>query len=148
MLLFMLLFSGSQRYTPSWGGGCSCELPLLVTQLWMTYVTSSTGIWALHMLPGVGQWQKWLVVVLLPRWLAILSLGLEILSAMNPSHPMREAFSFHFWDNISSVTFHLIGWFDFKALWRIPEAKHLREIMKISMENVIQKWAYVPQKHI
>ncbi len=50
-----------------------------------------------------------LVVVLLPRSVAILSSALEILLTMNPPHPIIEAFSFQFWGNRSSITIHLIG---------------------------------------
>ncbi len=33
---------------------------------------------------------------------------------MNSPHPIREAFSFQFWNNRASVTIHLIDWFDLK----------------------------------
>ncbi len=83
-----------------------------------------------------------LVVVLLPRSVAILSSALEILLTMNPPHPIREAFSFQFWGNRSSITIHLIGWFDFKILRRILEAKSQKEI-NISTKNAMQKGAYI-----
>ncbi len=57
-----------------------------------------------------------------------------------------EAFSFHFWGNISCVTIHLIGWYNFKTLWRVPEAKKKQENMKISTENTMQKWTYMTTK--
>ncbi len=45
----------------------------------------------------------------------------------NPSHPIREAFTFHFWGNRSCVTIHSIDCFNFKTLRRMPEAKNLWE---------------------
>ncbi len=48
------------------------------------------------------------VVVLLTRYVAILSSGIEILPTMNLPHPTREAFPFHVWGNRSSVTYLFI----------------------------------------
>ncbi len=58
----------------------------------------------------------------------------------------ETAFSFHIWGNRSYVTIHLIGWFNFKTLWRVPCAKNLQENMKKYTNNTMQKRAYVATK--
>lgn len=75
-----------------------------------------------------------IVFNLIPRSVAILSPGLEILPTLKPPHPIRKTCSIKCWSNSSFVTIQLIGWFNVKTLRRIPEANNSSEIMKISTE--------------
>ncbi len=77
------------------------------------------------------------VVVFLPRSLATLS-GLEILLTMNPPNLIREAFSFQFCGNRSSI--HWLVDLTSKHYGVYQKQKNPPEIMKICTENIMQKW--------
>ncbi len=52
------------------------------------------------------------------------NLIIRVRNTTNYEHPqpIRDAVSFRFWGQRSSVTIHLFSWIDFKTLWRVPEA--------------------------
>ncbi len=52
-------------------------------------------------------------------------------------------FFFQLLGNRWSITIHLLAWFDSKTLRRVSEAKYSWEIMNISIENTMHKWAYM-----
>ncbi len=54
-------------------------------------------------------------VVLLLRLVAIFMIRVRNNTDHEPLQPIREAFSFRFWDQRASVTIHLIDWIDFKT---------------------------------